>query len=285
MRSWVRTSPRAGLEYVNTELPTGDPLPQRRGRVPAPNDRGERRGVRATRAGDGAAWRGAVGVHANADLASACRHGALVGAGPELGGKAVRRLGRRGLARVRRERARDQPGLAPARRSRLRRRGGGLLAPWVLHTGLRSRRGRGPDYGAGLRCRARAWRNAGAEGRWHQRLVEALGRRIVRRQRRRARDRHRRRAGGRQGRPRDGGVRGWPAAAAVEASEGSRCERETTALCKGLLDGSPAAGVGLTEAGRRYRYGRAGMQIHMALSERPRWLGDERLGGDRRSCT
>jgi len=31
-------------------------------------------------------------------------------------------------------------------------------------------------------------------------------------------------------------------------------------------------------AARRFRYGRAEMQIHMALSEPPRWAGDERLG-------
>ena len=32
------------------------------------------------------------------------------------------------------------------------------------------------------------------------------------------------------------------------------------------------------EAGRRFRYGRAEMQIHFALDEPPRWDGDERLG-------
>jgi phytoene dehydrogenase-like protein len=32
------------------------------------------------------------------------------------------------------------------------------------------------------------------------------------------------------------------------------------------------------EAARTFRYGRGGMQIHMALSEPPRWDGDERLG-------
>jgi phytoene dehydrogenase-like protein len=36
--------------------------------------------------------------------------------------------------------------------------------------------------------------------------------------------------------------------------------------------------VAAAEAARRFRYGRAGMQIHMALSEPPRWAGDERLG-------
>ena len=34
----------------------------------------------------------------------------------------------------------------------------------------------------------------------------------------------------------------------------------------------------VAERGRRFRYGRAEMQIHFALSEPPRWEGDERLG-------
>jgi phytoene dehydrogenase-like protein len=37
-----------------------------------------------------------------------------------------------------------------------------------------------------------------------------------------------------------------------------------------------AGGPGVEEA-RRFRRGRAGMMIHLALSERPRWAGDERL--------
>ena len=43
----------------------------------------------------------------------------------------------------------------------------------------------------------------------------------------------------------------------------------------GPLLGNPAGAV--AEAGRRFRYGRAEMQIHFALSEPPRWDGDERL--------
>ncbi len=35
----------------------------------------------------------------------------------------------------------------------------------------------------------------------------------------------------------------------------------------------------VAEAARRFRYGRAEMQIHYALSEPPRWEGDERLAG------
>jgi phytoene dehydrogenase-like protein len=34
----------------------------------------------------------------------------------------------------------------------------------------------------------------------------------------------------------------------------------------------------VAESGKRFRYGRAEMQIHFALSEPPRWEGDERLG-------
>jgi sugar phosphate isomerase/epimerase len=43
-----------------------------------------------------------------------------------------------------------------------------------------------------------------------------------------------------------------------------------------LPDG--AAPVEIVERGRRFRYGRSEMQIHLALSEPPRWDGDERLG-------
>ena len=43
----------------------------------------------------------------------------------------------------------------------------------------------------------------------------------------------------------------------------------------GPLLGNP--GGPLADAGRRFRYGRAEMQIHFALSEPPRWSGDERL--------
>jgi phytoene dehydrogenase-like protein len=42
-----------------------------------------------------------------------------------------------------------------------------------------------------------------------------------------------------------------------------------------LPDG--AAPEPVAERGRRYRYGRADMQIHFALGEPPRWEGDERL--------
>jgi phytoene dehydrogenase-like protein len=49
-----------------------------------------------------------------------------------------------------------------------------------------------------------------------------------------------------------------------------------TQLYERLLAGEQAASAAAGPA-RRFRYGRAGMQIHMALSEPPKWAGDERL--------
>ena len=49
-----------------------------------------------------------------------------------------------------------------------------------------------------------------------------------------------------------------------------------TQLYGRLLDG--AIGGPIAERGRRFRYGRSEMQIHFALSEPPRWEGDDRLG-------
>src|SRR5207249_7077072 len=49
-----------------------------------------------------------------------------------------------------------------------------------------------------------------------------------------------------------------------------------TQLYARLLDGEAPAAV--AERGRRFRYGRSEMQIHFALSEPPRWEGDDRLG-------
>jgi phytoene dehydrogenase-like protein len=49
-----------------------------------------------------------------------------------------------------------------------------------------------------------------------------------------------------------------------------------TQLYGRLLDGDVPPPV--SERARRFRYGRSEMQIHFALSEPPRWQGDERLG-------
>ena len=53
-----------------------------------------------------------------------------------------------------------------------------------------------------------------------------------------------------------------------------------TQLYGRLLDGAAPPGRS-PSAGRRFRFGRSEMQIHFALSEPPRWDGDERLGQHR----
>jgi phytoene dehydrogenase-like protein len=54
------------------------------------------------------------------------------------------------------------------------------------------------------------------------------------------------------------------------------CNVTPTQLYLRLLDEGDVPGETVREA-ERFRYGRAGMQIHMALSEPPRWDGDDRL--------
>jgi phytoene dehydrogenase-like protein len=192
-------------------------------------------------------------------------------AGAGLGIRAYRRLGRRGLV-----------GFTGALLASCRDwvsetfaspRVHGLLAPWVLHTGV------GPDAASsGFMTRVIAVavelggmpvpRGGGV------RLVEALAG-IVRD------------AGGACETGRDVGrvlVREGRAAGVavdggetIEATEAVIANVTPTQLYGRLLDAAPVPAEA-AEAARRFRYGRAGMQIHMALSEPPRWAGDERLG-------
>jgi phytoene dehydrogenase-like protein len=62
----------------------------------------------------------------------------------------------------------------------------------------------------------------------------------------------------------------------VLAAEAVIANVTPTQLYERLLAEAPIPGYVLEQA-RRFRYGRPGMQIHMALSEPPRWDGDERL--------
>ena len=126
-----------GLEYLNTELPTGTAFPDGECGLPAA------RRARATRASSAPEWPGVLErFFPNADLAFGVLGTELwSGAGIAFGSKALRRLGRvgprcvHGRARCRR---------AATGSSRRSRRSGrtALLAPWVLHTGL------GPDAAA-----------------------------------------------------------------------------------------------------------------------------------------
>jgi phytoene dehydrogenase-like protein len=191
-------------------------------------------------------------------------------AGVGLGARAYRRLGRRGAAEFIGERlvsSRDWlTGTFQSERAH------GLLAPWVLHTGL------GPDAAAsGFMTQVIAVavqeggmpipRGGGA------RLVDALVALI-------------REHGGlvEAGREveqvvvEDGSAMG----VVVAGGETLRAERAvianvTPTQLYGRLLTDGAVPEPVSEHGRRFRYGRADMQIHFALSEPPRWEGDERL--------
>ena len=249
-----------GLEYLNTDHPSATLFPD-----------GEAafllRSTDANVAELGEDWRGAVeSFFPNADLAFGVLGTELWSRdGLGLALRAYRRLGRRGAAEfVGDVLTSSRDWLTQTFSSE---RAHGLLAPWVLHTGL------GPDAaGSGFMTQVIGVavqeggmpipRGGGA------RLVDALVRLI---------EDH----GGtcETGRDvervlvRDGKATGVllvdgdevPSARAVVANV------TPTQLYGRLLDGHE-------ELGRRFRYGRSEMQIHFALSEPPRWEGDERLG-------
>jgi phytoene dehydrogenase-like protein len=253
-----------GLEYLNTELPSATAFPDGGSAFLLRTADGNAREL-------GPEWPGVLEhFFPNADLAFGVLGTELwSAAGLGLGVKALRRLGRGGVAEFTGE-------LLQSSRDWLEQtfaseRAHGLLAPWVLHTGL------GPDAGAsGFMTQVIAVavqeggmpvpRGGGAK------LADALVRLI--------RD--------------HGGVcetgvdvervvvqSGRAVAVRTVAGETVAAERAIVAnvtptqLYERLLgDEVPAA---TREGARRFRYGRAEMQIHFALSEPARWLGDERL--------
>ena len=261
-----------GLEYLNTEHPTGTLFPDGESAFLTTATDGNAAELDRLATGDGAAWREAIAsVGTQAELIFGVLGTELWSpAGLSLGAKAYRRLGRRGLARFGAEVVQSsRDWLTTTFRSE---RAHGLLAPWVLHTGL------GPDAAAsGFMTRVIAFaieaggmpvpRGGGA------RLVDALVRLI--------RD--------------DGGVcetgrdverilvRGGRATAVrlaggdvVGAGRAVICNVTPTQLYGRLLDPADVS-ADVADAGRRFRFGRSEMQIHFALSEPPRWEGDERL--------
>jgi phytoene dehydrogenase-like protein len=262
-----------GLEYLNTDLPTGTLFPD--GESAFLLRSGEANATELDRhaPGDGEAWgRMLESFFPNADLAFGVLGTELwSSAGAGLGLKAYRRLGRRGFAQFVGEltiSSRDW--LTTTFQSE---RAHGLLAPWVLHTGL------GPD--------------AAASGYMTQVIAVAV------------------QEGG-MPIPRGGGAKLVEALVRLISDHGGACEtgRDVERV---LVEGGKATGVRLADGetvtadravianvtptqlyerllgdgdvpaeltgkARRYRYGRGEMQIHLALSEPARWEGDERLG-------
>src|SRR5439155_21503105 len=223
-------------------------------------------------AGDGEAWRETIAnVGAQAELVFGVLGTELWSpAGLSLGAKAYRRLGRCGLAEFGAEVVQSSRDWLPTTfRSE---RAHGLLAPWVLHTGL------GPDAAAsGFMTRVIAFaiegggmpipRGGGA------RLVDALVRLI---------EDH----GGvcETGQDVERILVKGDRATGVRLVGGDTAGAERAVICNvtptqlygRLLDPADVP-ADVAEAGKRFRFGRSEMQIHFALSESPRWEGDDRL--------
>lgn len=254
-----------GLEYLNTDLPTATLLPDGTAAFLTTS-------LEENVAEHGEAWRRMHDAFmANADLGFGVLGTELWSrAGLALALKAYRRLGRKGLLRFTGEvvaTARDW--LTETFESEHTR---GLLAPWVLHTGL------GPDAAvSGFMTQVIAValqmggmpvpRGGGVK------LVEALVSLIE--------------AGGGEWRTRADVERVLVAsgrAAGVRLTDGETIEATRAVLAcvtptqlYGRLLGESDAPEEARREGRRFRFGRAEMQIHYALSERPDWQGDERL--------
>jgi phytoene dehydrogenase-like protein len=254
-----------GVEYLNTDLPTGTLFPDGSSTFLT-------RSLDENAAAHGEAWRR---MHdefmARADLSFGLLSTELWSpAGAALAVRALRQLGRAGVVEFTGEAlATSRDWLVDTFESEAVH---GLLAPWVLHTGL------GPDDAAsGFMNRVIAValqlggmpvpRGGGV------RLVEGLVSLI-------------RDNGGDVYAERDvervlvgpDGARGVRTADGEEiaASRAVVCSVTPTQLYGRLLEES-AVPAPVAEAARRFRYGRGEMQIHYALRERPRWEGDERL--------
>jgi phytoene dehydrogenase-like protein len=253
---------RHGLEYVNTDLPTGTLFPDGESAFLLRTADANAAELDRHQSGDGDAWRALLAeFFPNADLAFGVlgtelwsRHGAA------LGLKAWRRLGSRGAAEFSGRlliSARDWLESAFASE-----RAHGLLAPWVLHTGL------GPDAAASGYM-AQVIGVAVQEGGMpiprggSAKLADALVAYI--------------RA---QGGTCEHGVHvERVSSGGVRTADGRRLLAERAVICNvtptqlygELLDG-------LEHKAAAFRYGRSEMQIHFALSEPPHWDGDERLG-------
>jgi phytoene dehydrogenase-like protein len=262
---------RRGLEYVNTEHPAGTLFPDGESAFLLRSTDANARELDRHAEGDGAAWRRTVDEFLpDADLAFGLLSTELFSrSGAALGVRAYRRLGLRGLvafAGAMLTSTRDW--LGTMFRSE---RAHGLLAPWVLHTGL------GPDdaasgfmtkvIGVAIQDGGMPIPRGGGD-----RLVDALAALI-------------RDHGGvcETGRDVERVLVEGGRAVGVRLTDGETASAERavianvtpTQLYGRLLDGH--APHRLAEAGRRFRFGRSDMQIHFALSEPPRWDGDERL--------
>ena len=261
-----------GVEYLNTELPTGSAFPDGSSIVLTTSLEANMAELERHAAGDGGAWQAMFeGFLQNADLSFGILGTELWSpAGLGLGRQALRRFGRRGLlayAGTTLSTCRDWLGDTFESDA-----AHGLLAPWVLHTGL------GPDQATSgfmtqvLACALQLGGMPVPKG-GGVKLVEGLAG-IVRD------------AGGelRMGAEVEQVLVSGGRAVGVRLAGGEtvRADRAIVASVTptqlyGDLLGENETPAELQRAADRYRYGRGAMQIHIAMSEPPDWFGDDRL--------
>jgi phytoene dehydrogenase-like protein len=263
---------RRGLEYLNTELPTGAAYPDGSTAFLTTSLADNVTELSRHSSADGPAWEAMFnGFMSNADLSFGVLGTELWSpAGLGLGRQALRRFGRRGLLEY-------VGGVLVSCRDWLgdtfeSEAAHGLLAPWVLHTGL------GPDQatsGFMTQVIACALQLGGMP------VPKGGGRVLV---------------DGLAGIVRDcgGEVRtgvevervlvsdGRATAVRLAGGETIRVARTvvagvTPSQLYGQLLGAGDVAAPIARASERFRYGRGAMQIHIAMSEPPDWYGDERL--------
>jgi phytoene dehydrogenase-like protein len=261
---------RRGLEYVNTDHPTATAFPDGRAMFLSTTMEANVAEFDRFATGDGSAWqRQFEEFMANADLSFGVLGTELWSPGGlGLGQKMLRRFGRHGLlefAGHALSTCRDwTTGTFRAPEAH------GLLAPWVLHTGL------GPDNAVSgfmtqvIACAVQLGGMPVPVG-GGTRLVDALA-----------------------GIVRDAGgeLRTDAEVTRITVSGGratgvALADGETVGATRAVVAGvTPTQLYGsllrqsdvpasIRDSAARYRYGRAGMQIHLALDEPPRWKGPD----------
>jgi phytoene dehydrogenase-like protein len=261
---------RRGLEYVNTELPTATAFPDGAAMFLQTSLEANVAEFDRFAAGDGAAWqRQFEEFMAHADLSFGVLGTELWStAGLGLGRRMFRRLGRRGLLEFAGHAlATCRDWTAATFRSE---QAHGLLAPWVLHTGL------GPDNAVSgfmtqvIACAVQLGGMPVPVG-GGVRLVEALAGIVLD-------------AGGelRTNAPVRRITVSSGRATGVVLADGdvvSASRAVIAGVTPSQLYGELLAGADVPsevrDAAAGFRYGRAGMQIHLALDEPPHWKGPE----------
>jgi len=263
---------RRGLEYLNTELPTGTAFADGSAAFLTTSLEDNVAELARHAVADGPAWERMFNAFmTNADLSFGVLGTELWSpAGLGLGRTAVRRLGRRGMLEfVGDALVSCRDWLGDTFESDAAH---GLLAPWVLHTGL------GPDQATSgfmtqvIACALQLGGMPVPKGGGGV-LVDGLAG-IVRD------------AGGevRTGAEVERILVSGGKATAVRLAGGEtiRAERAVVAgvtptQLYGALLGAGDVPAPVTRAADGFRYGRGAMQIHIAMSEPPDWYGDERL--------